>query len=451
MTKGTIYMKKLILILLCFQSLLVFSQTDSIAQRIKSLFPNGKMAWIKNYKGRVDDLSDVAIVLGSDGKFCRGYMTYLRSSEKFLLDGTFIGDTLLLTEMDIRNSVSGYLKAVQKGKRIEGVWSNYNGTIGGIQLLMTEVTDLPTIPSFCGDNKWIHGYRGLFGDKEVDILLQKGSFGAMRGTGYFPKTGKSFNIKGTFDDLKLGMELMLKDDENNKIGSLSLRLKSLNEYVGNFIQPDGKKRYGDMTRNDDISVGCIEFADYVASYDITYPKLKNPKFDLWMQGLVEEWFRINIAYINSIRYDNLDNVPEVRNVARAYGWCDLNYNSADILSGFMVFGNSWTNRQRERVFIYDLVYGKEIFKDDIFLDTKNADEFIKNKIDNGLKTNILYNEPDFVNWIATQKFDNITIRQEGINFSSTGMAYGRQGITISYKELLPYLRQGGAIWKMANK
>ena len=444
-------MKKLILILLCFQSLIIFGQTDSISQRIKDLFPSGKMTWIKNYKGRIDDLSDVSIVLGFDGKFCRGYMTYLRSSEKFLLDGTFIGDTLLLTEMDIRNTVSGSLKGVQKGKRIEGIWSNYNKTIGGIQILMTEVADLPTIPSFCGDNKWIHGYRGKFDGQLIDVLLQKGSFGAIRGTGFFTETGKSFNIKGTYDDIKLGMELTLKDDNSNKIGSLSLRLKSLNELVGTFIQPDGKKYYGEMSRNDNIDVGCIEFADYVASYDITYPKLKNPKFDLWMQGLVEEWFRINIAYINSIHYDNLDNVPEVRNVARAYGWCDLNYCSAELFSGYMVFGNSWTNRQRERVFIYDLVYGKEINKEDIFLSGIDAEAFLKNKIDNALKNNILYTEPDFKDWIATQKFDNITIRQEGINFSSTGIVYGRQGVTITYKEQMPFLRQGGAIWKMANR
>ena len=447
----TTFMKKLILILFFLQSLTTFAQTDSVSQQIKALFPSSKMAWIKYYKGRIDDLSDVAIALGSDGKFCRGYMIYLRSNEKFSLDGTFIGDTLSLIELDMRKNTSGYLKGVQKGKRIEGNWSNYNGTIGGIQIVMNESEDLPQIPSFCGDNKWIHGYRGLFGDVAVDILLQKGGFGAIRGTGFFSKTGKSFDIKGTFDDTKLGMELTLKDDNSNKIGSMSLRQKSLNEYVGSFIPPDGKKRFGDMTRNDDISVGCIEFADYVASYDITYPKLKNTKFDIWMQGLVEEWFRINIAYINSIRYDNLDNVPEVRNVARAYGWCDLNYNSSDILSGFMVFGNSWTNRQRERVFIYDLIYGKEIFKEDIFLQDKNVDEFVKISIDNALKNNILYNEPDFRDWVATQKFDNITIRQEGINFSSTGIAYGRQGVTITYKELMPYLKQGGAIWKMANR
>jgi hypothetical protein len=427
-----------------------FAQNDSITMKVQQLFPNVKLEWSKHFKGRIDDLSDIGVSLASDGKFCRGYLRYLKSNEKFLLDGTVKGDTLFLKEIDNNKSTSGHLVLLKKGKKLEGEWSNHNKTIGGIQINLAEVNEPPHIPSFCGDNKWIHVYRGIFGDNDIEILLQKGSFGALRGIGFFPNSKKSFHVKGTYDDTKLGMDLQLRDDNNHKIASLALRQKSGTELVGYFITPDGKKKYGDISRLNNLNVSCIEFADYISSYDITYPQLESETFNLWMQGLIEEWFKINLAYINSLRYDNIDNVPEVRNAARAYGWCDAEFLSLDLISGYLVFGNSWTNRQRERVFIYDIEGKKELIKEDIFKRESGVDNLIKSAIEEGLKNNILYNEQDFKDWIATQKFEDMTIRQEGIHFASTSIAYGRQGVTIPFTRLLPFLREGGAIWKLAN-
>jgi hypothetical protein len=419
----------------------VFAQSDSTSIALKKLFPSAKLQWIKHYKGRIDDLSDVAIVLGFDGKFCRGYLTYLRSKEKFLLDGIFDKDSIILSEIDKNKRTTAFIRGVKKDKRIEANWQNFNNTIGGIQLNMVEVLEPVMLPSFCGDNKWIHNYSGKFDEEEVDILIQKGSFGLVRGVGFWKKTGKSFSLKGTFDEQKLSIDVNLKDGENFKLGKMSLRLRSLDEFIGSFILPDGKKIYGTIHRDDDLKVGCTEYADYVASYDITFPKLENEKFDLWMQSFVDEWFRNNLAYINSIRFDNLDNVPEVRNIARAYGWCDVDFYSGDLMSGYMVFGNSWTSFQKERVFIYDIAQGKQLFKEDI----------LKKKIEKGITQNFLYTEPDFKEWAATQNFDNITLRYEGINFSSTSTAYGRQGVTIPYSELSPFLKKETTVWNMANR
>ncbi len=427
------------------------AQTDSTIQEIQALFPDVKLQSVKHYKGRMDDVSDVNISLGSDGKFCRGYMTYLRSQEKFLLEGTFLKDTLILKEFDANKKNTGVIKGFIQGKKIDATWGNYNGTIGGILLKMNETLEPSYIPSFCADNKWVRGYRGAFEDFKIDILLQKGSFGNASGTGYFIKDGKSFQLKGTYNEAKLSLDLVIKDDFGNKLGTLTLRQKGANEFVGSFLSPDGKKHYGDLIRNDNIDMGCMEFADYIASYDITYPRFPNPEYNLWMQTLVDEWFRVNIAYINSLRFDNLDNVPEVRNVARAYGWCDVSYYSPELFSGFMVYGNSWTNRQRERSFIYDFVANREIIFDDIFKANSAAEAFIKAEVQKGLKSHLLYPEQDFKDWIAIQKFDNMAIRNEGIYFSSSSMAYGRQGVTIPYTTLIPYLNPSGSVWVWANR
>ena len=47
---------------------------------VKSLFENqAEIQWVKHYKGRIDDLNDVAITLGFDGTDCKGRLTCLLS------------------------------------------------------------------------------------------------------------------------------------------------------------------------------------------------------------------------------------------------------------------------------------------------------------------------------------------------------------------------------------
>jgi hypothetical protein len=447
-------MKKVLLSILalfiCFNN--AFSQDVSEEAKVSSLFPEGDIQWIKYFKGRVDDLSDIRVSLGYDGAYCRGIFTYIRSGETFTLEGQLRKDTLIVNELDANESVTGHLKGVFKGKYFTGEWTNFNNTIGGIQINLQELAEPPVYPSYCGDNKWVHAYRAGFGEDEFEFLLQKGSFGSMRGVGYSKKSKQSFHIKGTYDELQNGMVLALKNQNNEKMGTLSLKMKSINEFTGSYQPTDGAKCFGDALRSDNLGVGCMEYADYVASYDVTYPKKdEDSAFNLWMQTIIADWFKETQKFINDVRMDNIDNVPEIRSVARAYSWCDMDYYSNELISGFMHFGNSWTKNRSERAFIFDLRTGKEIAKQDIFKADSKVDEVIQQYILEQLPKNLLANDEQFVAWINTQTFSNITVRREGLAFSTEANGtYGRQSVIVPLKLLTPYLNPKTSIFRLTK-
>lgn len=431
---------------------MLLAQDISEEAKVSSLFPEGDIQWIKYFKGRIDDLSDIRVSLGYDGAFCKGVFTYLRSGETFTLEGQLRKDTLILNELDENEAVTGHLKGVFKGKYFIGEWSNYNNTIGGVQVNLQQVEEPPMFASYCGDNKWVHSYRAGFGDYEFDLVLQKGSFGMMRGVGYSKKDKQSFQLKGSYDELQNQLMLTLKNQYGEKIGTLNLKMKSINEFAGSFQNKDGQKFFGDALRADNLSVGCLEYADYVASYDVTYPKKEeDSSFNLWMQNVIADWFKETQKFINDVRMDNIDNVPEIRSVARAYAWCDVDYYSNELISGFMHFGNSWTKSRSERPFIFDLRTGKEVIKEDLFKPNSNIDEMIKQYIVEQLTKNVLANDEQFVAWINTQSFSNITVRKEGLAFSTDANGvYGRQSVIVPLKILTPYLNPKNSVFRLTK-
>jgi hypothetical protein len=447
-------MKKFIWLLFCcfFSYNTVSAQDVSEEAKVTSLFPEGDIQWIKYYKGRVDDLSDIRVSLGYDGAFCRGIMTYIRSEQSFNLEGQLRKDTLLLSELDQNEAVTGHLKGVFKGKFFTGEWTNFNSTIGGIQINLQEVDSPPMFPSFCGDNKWVHSYRAGFEDNEFEMVLQKGSFGSMRGVGYSKKDKESYQIKGTFNELQNQMTLSLKTQNSEKAGIMNLKMKSINEFSGFYQNKEGQKFYGDALRSDNLGVGCMEYADYVASYDVTYPKKdEDSAFNLWMQTIIADWFKETQKFINDVRMDNIDNVPEIRAVARAYSWCDMDYYSNELISGFMHFGNSWTKSRKERAFIFDVRTGKEITKEDLFKPNTNVDEIVQQYIVEQLPNNLLANDEQFVTWINTQTFSNITIRREGLAFSTEANGtYGRQSVIVPLKMLTPFLNPKTSVFRLTK-
>jgi hypothetical protein len=447
-------MKKIIVALFCCglfcNSLL--AQDVSEEAKVSSLFPEGDIQWIRYYKGRIDDLSDIRVSLGYDGAFCRGIMTYIRSEQSFNLEGQLRKDTLIVNELDHNEAVTGHLKGVFKGKNFTGEWTNFNNTIGGIQINLQEVDAPPMYPSFCGDNKWVHSYRGGFEDNDFEMVLQKGSFGSMRGVGFSKKEKQSFQIKGTYNELQNQMTLTLKTQNSEKAGTLNLKMKSINEFSGFYQNKDGQKFYGDALRSDNLGVGCMEYADYVASYDVTYPKKdEDSAFNLWMQTIIADWFKETQRFINDVRMDNIDNVPEIRAVARAYSWCDMDYYSNELISGFMHFGNSWTKSRNERPFIFDVRTGKEITKAELFKPNTNVDEVVQKYIVEQLPNNLLANDEQFVTWINTQTFSNITVRREGLAFSTEANGtYGRQSVIVPLKLLTPFLNPKTSVFRLTK-
>ncbi|MBU6342453.1 MAG: hypothetical protein KGS48_13235, partial [Bacteroidetes bacterium] len=98
---------------------------------IQKLFSNGvAVKWIKRLKGRIDDVYLIDLVLGSDGRNCKGYLTYVKSKTRFSIQGPLDNGQLSLEERDLSGNVTGQIKGSFDGTKLNASWTNKANTVG---------------------------------------------------------------------------------------------------------------------------------------------------------------------------------------------------------------------------------------------------------------------------------------------------------------------------------
>lgn len=442
----------ILIYLLPFFATVLCAQTSSVAEeRIRNMFPdNQKLQWVRYYKGRIDDVHDVALTVGCVGDTLRGSLIYLRSKEEFSLLGLVKKDSFLLQELDVQDSTTGRLNLRLNLKTLSGTWSNADNSIGGIAISLTEVSEEPNLPSFCGDNKWIHYYRGIVENDDVEILMQRAAFNEIRGVGYFKKLNRNCSVKGEWDEKNNLLILNFKDAQNNKIGSLKGRYRTPEEIAATYTFPNGQKVFATFTMDDDLKIGCMENADYTMSYDITYPKTKDQSFNIWIEKIVNTWLDDNKKIIAEAKTNTLKIKPTLRNFARAYAWTDLEYYSPDVISGYLTFGASWSQTATERMFTYDFTTEKELTLANLFNQGVDYQSVVRNYILLEIQKNKLYQNDTYKSWIISQPYDSFSLRRDGLTFSTQpSMLFGKQSVTVPFSVLKNMLKQEGPIWKLA--
>ena len=432
-----IFFQKYILVLFFLIPVFSFGQKTDTKEYVKALFKNhSKIEWIKHYKGRIDDLNDISVTIGFDGKNCKGRMTYLRSGIQFDLVGTIKNRQIILQEFSDAQEQSGALEGKILGNTIIGNWKNYDGSTGGnFRLIETETE--ATFPSYCGDNKWIRKYKGYFAKDRIEIILQKESSEKLSGLIFYQKKNKTFTIKGNLDEYD-NLEMKVKDQN----------LRTIQTIVGNLQQdqltistPDDARKTI-LTPSDGLTVGCVEYTDYMTGYDITFPKTTNAAFNKLVDDETTAWVKACKNHATKVKKQNTLNQPKMRSTERGYAWCEVDYFSKKMISGFMTFGNTWTPGQKLIAFNFDFEKNGLIYLDDIFDKKKDAQKFIRNYIKRAIKNHKLYSDKDFKKWIKKSDFSFFTIRKDGICFSTKfHRLYGRQSVTIPYQQLKPFLKK----------
>ena len=413
-----------------------FAQKVDAKDYVKSLFVNqSNIQWIKFYKGRIDDLNDVAITLGFDGTDCKGRLTYLRSNTVLDLIGHIENQTIYLQESDRHNNVSGYLSGKIVGKTINGNWKNADGSRGG-NLSLTETKKIVKFPSYCGDNKWIRKYKEQASNDNWEIILQKESSEQLSGLIFYKKKNISYSLKGNVDT-----------DDNFIIKAKNQKGKIVETFEG-YLQKDQltigkvKSQKNTLLPTDGLTIGCVEYVDYSTGYDITFPKTTNAAFNQQINEETNAWIKACRSYLLKVKKQNPSMDPKKRASERGFAWSEVEYFSKKVISGFMTFSNTWTPGQKLISFNFDFENDRMLYLEDIFRNKKDYQKFIRNYIKKEIKNHHLYSDSDFKKWIKKSDFPYFTIRKDGICFSTkNSKLYGRQSITIPYRQLQPFLKK----------
>ena len=428
------------LLLFCLSAGCLFAQGSGIEQEVYRLFEKpGKVKWVQHYKGRFDDLNDFSATLASDGKNCKGFLTLLRSKEKFRLDGTISKNALQLQEIDQTSSVSGHFRGFINDATINGDWSNFDNSIGKT-FRMERVKYENLLPTFCGDNKWVHIYKGTMLDEEAELLLQKDNPYKVKGILFLKDKNISYPVNGEIKQ-KGAIQLNLFDSFISNIGKLEASFVDESSINGIFTDASSKRTSFAFELTEATDMGCIEYADYIASYDITFPKSKNTRFNRWMEAITWDWIAQCRKYTDNAKKRTVNTNPQLRATLRAHGWSNVDLFSDEIISGFLTFGNTWSNRQEGRAFNFDLRNGKEIAMDDIFISSFDWKGYLKQYVNKAIEKHRLYKNYHFRKWLAKEEFPHFIIRKDGISFCTNfDTFYGQHQLTIPYSILKPYIK-----------
>lgn len=439
---------KVIIIIISMICLSLEVQGQTTEERVQSFFEETEpIKWCKFFRGRMNDINDVMIALGSNGKQYKGIMKYLRSNAEFLVEGNVNGKQLELLEKDTLGNTTGIITGIiEDFEGIEAKWFNHDRSVGN-DLQLIPYRQEPRYPTYCGDNKWIRLYNGVINDETVEFILKRGSGFRVDGLAYFQKQDKTFAVEGELTNHNQDIKLKLQDNDWEHLGVIEGKVDfKTDKIAGFFIDKKGDKSISVLTKDQTISVGCIEYADFISEMEVTYPKTRSLKFNDMLNDYIQSWLKTSREYTKQYKAQMKTLKPTMRASLRSYFWCDIDYYSSNIISGKAIHTNTWENGYDSYVFNFDFQNNKIIELVDIFKTESEYDAFIQQYIQEAMKKRPFSKDPMFQKWIAKAKFDYFTIRKEGINFTSEFNAiYGEQHCTIPYEALKPYLKKISAV------
>jgi hypothetical protein len=424
------------------------AQDDYSNVNISDLFKNPKkIKWVKHYKGRVDDISDVGLSVAYDGKNCKGFITYLRSKERFKLEGHIKKSKLLLRETDNEESVTGHFEGDIKNdfSEIKAHWFNKEKTRAGV-LDLKRVEKEVIFPTYCGDNKWIRKYQGFINSEKAELILQRSSDYKLKGVLWLKNRNRTYSLEGTMlDDMKF--KVIAIDDTADKIGTIEGEINpSSHKLMGSWINAEEKSKRVSFHKIDNILVGCIEYQDYMTTYDVTYPKSKNEAFNSYMDLTVEKWKNSCQKHAAELKKINPVPGPEDRGLANAAGWFELEYFSDTLISGYITFNKSWEDDHQDISFNYDLVKGRSFTLYDLFKTGVDYNSLLREKVLQKLQFASVYGNKKYKEWLNEASFVLFTIRENGIRYSTSfHPIYGRQSATIPFSDIEKHLNPYSSI------
>lgn len=383
------------------------------------------------FKGRMDDLNDIAIVIKKDSVLSVATITILRSGVMTSFEGTFQKNKFLFKEKN--NAAKSTFWGKLKEGELDGQWifENQNSS----RIIARKTNKIWTIPSNCADNKWLKTFRGALNYSEAILTIQKLAENKISGSLYLEKENRTYRISGDIDLEK--MNLTIKDNIGNTIGRLDGSFNMHNNLKFKFWNEKQNESFAVFEQTRHFQYGCIEFVDKNISYDATYPKLQHEKFNIWLENNIQNWLIDTRKRLLEIKSGS-------NNTQSAQSWCEINTISDGFISGIITNYDSESNNFQTNSINYTFKKSKSILLKDIFLNEPKANSEIMEIIQKGLKSQIYQEDKELKEWVSKENFENFVFQKEGILFlTNFNPIYNRISYLVPYNTLEDKLNSFG--------
>lgn len=426
-------MRFYILLFFCTVSYSCLSQSDIITADSKKQIDAGKTVL---FEGLLDSYHPIKMALVFDGEDCSGSYTLLSSDINFSLEGDITSDTIIsMIELDDNDQISGYLMGTILDKTIDLTWTD-------VKKLTEHNLALVRVKSF-SDNQFVPQEKSL-------VKIVGKSYGK-RIDLWQNVQEKTINIVG--DNFPFFNFEYRCNDDCTKIESTALHNESKYRAVQmvpfneeketiTFYKKDGTKYLFVGKREETIYMKHKTFADYRVMIDLNYPVTRSFKFNQWIESNINEVQQNIINEINGKLLHDQGDLPEERYQYESYSWYDIDYISADIISGTITHTKSWKSSTDKIAFIFDNKEQKMLDLQDLFKSGFDYSNFIttflteqKSKLSAGTS------DGPKMKWINGDNFDNISVSEMGLICNSDySVIFGDSKIVIPFEAIKKQLK-----------
>ena len=430
-------MYRILILLLILPAVVGAQSWTELDALVRKNMANDSLFWVKHYEGRLDDTYGSRIVLGASQNRISGYLHYYKSGLSLRLEGRMTGPVLRIKELNSGDKPTGYITATLRDGIIDGEWINHNNSLGST-VFMKELPPEEKKYQFCGEDKWMRRFSGTSKGNAVELVIVKLQADILLANIWDSGEGKAYDLKGTLD--KTGFYALESElDADRTKHWLEGEFKDTEKTKASWTSSEGAIHLIEMELRESLTLGCIEQAKYLSSYDIVFPQTTCADCNSKFSSIVQHWEKRCIEGISNKR---LTEIPANRNVLRASMWPEISCWTDRLLSGFLNYTDSWSAPSQGQAFNIDLETGEFIRLEDIFrkgFDYKAwLDEYMRKESPRNPQ---FANDPKFREWLYAKGYPLFTIRRDGLKMSTLfHPIYGQQHLLVSWDKLTGELK-----------
>lgn len=426
-------MKTIVFILLCIAGHICLAQTEVETTDIAKQFGNKDAIF---FEGLLDTYHPIKMTLAFDGNDCSGYYTLESSEKTFVLEGDIESDTILtMIELDDNDQISGYLSGTISDNNVELIWKDVK-KLTEHELTLSKV-DSFTNKQYIPQEKSLVKIVGKSYGKRIDMWQNVKE--------------QTINIVG--DNFPYFNFKYRCNEDCTKIESTSLREGSQYRVVQmvpfneeketiTFYKKDGTKYLFVGKREETIYMKHKTLADYRVMIDLSYPVTRSFKFNQWIESNINKVQQNLVEEINGNLLNDQGDIPEERYQYEAYSWYDIDYISADVISGTITHTKSWKSSTEKIAFIFDNKEKKMLDLQDLFKSGFDHKTFMQSFLAEQ-KSNMSAGTQDGpkLKWINGDNFDNISVNEMGLICNSDySVIFGDSKFTIPFESIKKHIK-----------
>ncbi len=404
----------------------IYAQKVYTKADVRALFKKStKNLWINYLSGTLDGRYVVDMIIGSDGKECKGLYTLRESGHTFFFEGLDKDHSLKLAEFTVDDKNTGTIMGHYDGEKLDAHWQN-------IAKNRTALLSLSIVNSFDDfqmpielPHHWIRDFSGQIDGKEVNFTIKRNN--------------DDYNISYLRDSIfethllkgkGLSVEIFNIDFKDNLLSGKSLMVESSLPSRADIVFKDENGYSSTLGLSLYYKMDFEEYAyvDFHTMLLCEKPKIDHKKFDVWMQEEIYNFKEYSLKKHKKLKYGDLG--ISQKWIHQADCWFEIDLYTKEWISGTIYYQSSLQKEVEKRAFIYDLKLSKLI----------NVEDFFNSKLDKILmleKTiyQHIENEKSYKN-LDIESFKYATMNNEGFRYTTDFCPiYGEKSILIPFASI----------------